>query len=299
MSFDTPRILVACDFDERSGDALEQAHARAQWVNGELGVCHVLPSPGVQMLFPQRYAEEVKLEYELEQRARAMVTARVTSATGRASTDFEIFVERGSAYAEIVRCAESWRATLTVVGSHEPARPGHIPGTGVAEKVARYAHGPVLVARPSAHRGLVVCATDLSSPSLPAVAAAVLEARLRGAKLEVLHVIDQGVPLAAVSPSEGVVTPLVLCPELLHDLRQSARAEIDAVLAGLDARATSTIVEGHAGRVILTYVEEHRPELVVVGTRGRTGLTRLLLGSVAEHVVRAARTSVLVVRLPS
>jgi nucleotide-binding universal stress UspA family protein len=245
------------------------------------------------MLFPQRYAPEAAEEAATDQRARALVGERVTSTTGRAPTSFEIFVEHGTAYAEIVRCAESWGATLIVVGGH-----GGTSGMmgGVAENVARYAHCPVLVARPSVSRGLVVCATDLSTPSLPAVAAAVAEARLRGAKLEVLHVVDQGAPLASVGPMDGL-TPLVLCPELLRYLRESARAEIGAVLVKLEAQAGSTIVEGNAAKTILKYAADHRPELVVVGTRGRTGLARILLGSVAEHVVRAAGTSVLVVRL--
>jgi len=142
----------------------------------------------------------------------------------------------------------------------------------------------------------LVCATDLSAASLPAVEAAVVEARLRSAQLVVLHIVDQGVPLASVGPSEGI-TPLVLSPELLHDLRATARAEIAAVLSKLEAHAESTIVEGPAATTILKFLEDREPEIVVVGTRGRTGLARVVLGSVAEHVVRAARTSVLVVRL--
>ena len=93
----------------------------------------------------------------LDERARAVVIERVTSTTGRAPGSFEVFVERGTEYAEIVRRAEGWRATLVVVGSHGragAAQDGRLGG--VATKVVRYAHCPVLVARPSAHRGLVV-----------------------------------------------------------------------------------------------------------------------------------------------
>jgi nucleotide-binding universal stress UspA family protein len=156
----------------------------------------------------------------------------------------------------------------------------------------------VLVARSPARRGLVVAATDLSADSLPAVEAAVAEARLRDARLVVLHVVDQGVPLASASLSIGL-TPVLFSPELLHDLREAVRSRIEAVLAHLHAQAELTIVEGHAAPTILRYVEAHQPELVVVGTRGRSGLSRILLGSVAEHVVRAAQAAVLVVRLPS
>jgi nucleotide-binding universal stress UspA family protein len=195
-----------------------------------------------------------------------------------------------------VRKIVRWHATLAFVGGRGDTDAAHVL-SGSAEKVARYAHCPVLVARHPATRGLVVCATDLSTPSLPAVASAVAEARLRRAKLVVLHVVDQGLPLATVTSTEGL-TPLVLCPEMLHDLRAAAHGEIAAVLGRLEAPAEAVIVEGHVASTILKYVEDSRPELVVVGAHGRTGLGRILLGSVAENVVRAAKTSVLVVRLP-
>jgi nucleotide-binding universal stress UspA family protein len=289
------RVLVASDLAP-SAEALTQADAYAQSVEGSLGVCHVLPSLGIHVLFPQRYAQQAAEEAALDERSRALVSERVTSATGRALGSFEIFVEHGAPYAEIVRRAETWRATLIVVGSHGRTSGG--PLGGVAEKVVRYAHCPVLVARPVTQRGLVICATDLSASSLPAVEAAVREAHLRSAKLTVLHVVDEGYPLASVGSSMGI-TPLVLSPELLHDLRETARAELAAVLAKLQAHAESAISEGHAAPTILEYIGEHPSELVVVGTRGRTGLARVVLGSVAEHVTRSAKTSVLVVRAAS
>ena len=295
MTMSPSRVLVATDLDDPRAEALVQAHDRARAIGASLGICHVLPSAGIHMLFPQRYAREAAEELSLDERARAAVTQWVTATTERSPDEFEVFIEHGTPYAEIVRRAESWHATLAFVGGRGDTEAAHVL-SGSAEKVARYAHCPVLVARHPAKRGLVLCATDLSAPSLPAVAAAVAEARLRSAKLVVLHIVDQGVPLATVTSTEGL-TPLVLCPEMLHDLRASAHTEIAAVLGRLEAQAEAVVVEGHAASTILKYVEDSRPELVVVGAHGRTALGRILLGSVAEHVVRAAKTSVLVVRL--
>jgi nucleotide-binding universal stress UspA family protein len=294
-----PRTLVATDFRDTSDEALTQADACARAVKGSLGVCRVTIRQYVDRYFPPPFANYAAEQRAADERARAAVVERVIATTGRSPSSFEVLIEHGTAYAAIVQSAETWRATLLVVGARVRAE-GALAGLfgGVVEKVVRYAHCPVLVARPIAHRGLVLCATDLSAPSLPAVEAAVAEARLRGAKLVVLHAIDQGTPLASVSHSEGI-TPLVLAPELLHDLRKRAHAEIDAVLTRLRANAECTVVEGHPAATILEYVDEWRPELVVVGARGRTGLARVFLGSVAEHVVRAAKTSVLVVRLAS
>ncbi len=191
MTMSPSRILVATDLEDATAEALVQAHDRARAIGALLGVCHVLPSAGVHMLFPQRYARQAAEEASLDERARAAVTQRVLATTGRSPNAFEVFVEHGTAYAEIVRRAESWHATLAFVGGHGDADAAHILA-GTAERVARYAHCPVLVARHPETRGLVLCATDLSTPSLPAVAAAVAEARLRNAKLVVLHLVDQG-----------------------------------------------------------------------------------------------------------
>ena len=93
------------------------------------------------------------------------------------------------------------------------------------------------------------------------------------------------------------MTPLLLSPQMLHDLQELARVRIAAVLAKLGAQAETSVVDGRAGPTILRYIEQHPSELVVVGTRGWTGFARVALGSVAEHIVRAAETSVRVVRL--
>jgi nucleotide-binding universal stress UspA family protein len=290
------RVLVATDLSDPGAEAVGQADAYARLVGGTFGVCHVLPSLGIHMLFPQRYASEASGESEVETRARACVTESVARVTRRPT--FEVLIERGTGYAEIVRCAEAWRATVLFVGSHGSRESAGGRLGGVAEKVVQIAHCPVIIARPVWRPGLVICATDLSEPSLPAVEAAVIEARVRRAKLLVLHVIDQGAPLASVGSSEGI-TPLVLSPEMLGDLRASARARIEAVLTKLDAPAEIAIVEGHAAPTILACLEDRQAELAVVGARGRTALARIVLGSVAESVVGEAAGSVLVVRLPS
>lgn len=289
------RILAATDLSESAAEAIRQAHAEALAEGGLLGVCHVLPTPGVHMLFPQLYAREAVTEPQVSQRVEAAVAESVASVTGRAPGSFEVFIEQGSEHAEIVRRAQAWRATLIVVGSHGRSAPTGLHLGSVAEHVVRYAGCSVLVARRPPANGLVIAATDLSAPSLSAIEAAVVEARRRRAKLHVLHVVDQGVPLSGVGGSMGY-TPLVLSPEMLEDIRRMARERIDAFLGKLGAQADIAVVEGRAVRTILQYVAEQHPELLVVGTHGLTGVARVLLGSVAERVVRAATGPVLVAR---
>lgn len=291
------RILAATDLSEPAAEAIRQASAQALAVNGTLGVCHVLPSLGVHMLFPQRYAREAIEDASLSERAAQRLAQSVTAVTGRSPGEYEVFIEQGTDYAEIVRRAESWGAALVVVGGRTGRGATSSLLGNVGEKVVRYAPCSVLVARPGDERGVVIAATDLSEASVPAIEAAVVEARRRSARLTILHVVDQGVPLASVALSMGY-TPVLLSPELLEEFRRRGGATIDAILAKLAAQAEVTIVEGHPAPTILRYAAENHSELVVLGTRGRTGLARVVLGSVAEHVVRSATTSVLVVRSP-
>jgi len=76
-----------------------------------------------------------------------------------------------------------------------------------------------------------------------------------------------------------------------------ARDHLSALQSKLALTGDVEVVPGPAAEALLRFIEARSPDLVVVGTHGRTGLRRLVLGSVAEKVVRASPSSVLVTRL--
>ena len=78
-------------------------------------------------------------------------------------------------------------------------------------------------------------------------------------------------------------------------MRETMKREMERVRATGDAE----VVDGSPASAVLEHAEKLGAELIVVGTHGRTGLSRLALGSVAEHVVRSAGCPVLVVRAGS
>jgi nucleotide-binding universal stress UspA family protein len=65
-----------------------------------------------------------------------------------------------------------------------------------------------------------------------------------------------------------------------------------------NVRVEHRLEEGHAATVILQAADDVQAGLIIMGTHGRTGLGRLLLGSVAEHVLREAHCPVLTVKIP-
>jgi nucleotide-binding universal stress UspA family protein len=86
--------------------------------------------------------------------------------------------------------------------------------------------------------------------------------------------------------------------DLFDEVRKASRERLDSCVAQFNAR-DSILARGEAEAAILEATKNLPADLVVVGTRGRTGLGRLALGSVAESVVREAACSVLVIRLSS
>lgn len=296
----TTRILAATDLSEASDEALRQACATATKSGAKLAVCHVMPyTLGIHPLFPQQNQASVLQMAELEAKIKDAIDERLETIEG-APESVEVFIEQGSEYAGIVHRAESWKADRIVVGSHGRTGLRRTLLGSVAEQVVRYAHCPVYVARPQTKRGVVLVATDLSDPSLPAVAAGADEAKLRGASLMVVHAIDfSAATLTAAAANPLGVIPVLPTPEVQSQLTDATEVMLHEALKRFGATGEVKVLLGAPAAEIVKYAEELGAELVVVATRGRTGLSRIALGSVAARVIRMAASSVLAVRLPT
>ena len=289
-------ILVATDLSAAADEALRQGHERAQ-AGASLIVCHVMPRfSAVPGLSPESDAPASVQFLELRHRISEEIVRRTVAVTGRNAADFEVLLEEGHAYAGIVARAEERRADLIVVGSHGATGLARVLLGSVADKVIRYAHCPVLIARPSKLTGRILVATDLSEPSFPAIAAAAREARRTDKALTIVHCIETVTSIHRVEL--GGMWPREEEHDDEHEqLRPKADAALQDVLARQEVTGDRRVVAGSPVASILSVCDELRPDLLVVGTRGRTGLRRVILGSVAEAVARLAPCSVLIVRL--
>jgi nucleotide-binding universal stress UspA family protein len=132
--------------------------------------------------------------------------------------------------------------------------------------------------------------TDFSEYSEAAFRLACALARDYGAPLVVLHVTS---PSAVAYPEGMFVLPPALTAPDLDDYLVRLRPASEGVT--IDPR----LVEGSPAHEIVQFATEELCDLIVLGTHGRTGLGRLLMGSVAEHVVRKAPCPVLTVKAPA
>jgi nucleotide-binding universal stress UspA family protein len=290
------KVLVAYDFSDASNEALEQAKSEAKAIGGTLGICHVTPIVYEPVPFFSQFRQDAALDMAaMEVETRSAVEDKVHASLGQQPA--EIFVEGGVPYAEIIRRAEAWSADLVVVGSHGRGGIARALLGSVAERVVRHAHVSVLVARPVKKTGLVLAATDLSEASLPVVEAAARAAERRNARLVVMTAVDWSqAAWSAVAGAPFGATPVLPPADVQAQVRAAMSEAMKRELERARANGDVEVVEGFPDSAIPAQAEELGAELVVVGTHGRTGLARLALGSVAEHVVRSAGCSVLVVR---
>jgi universal stress protein A len=139
----------------------------------------------------------------------------------------------------------------------------------------------------------ILCPTDFSQGSHVALEVAAAIAQRFDASVDVLHVWT---PPTIVAFDAAIVPS----PEDLTALTESLQLSLDAAIAKLPLpreRVDKHLVQGSDWREIIEVAERLRSDLIVVGTHGRTGVSHLLLGSVAEKVVRTAKRPVLTVPL--
>jgi nucleotide-binding universal stress UspA family protein len=141
----------------------------------------------------------------------------------------------------------------------------------------------------------ILVPTDFGAASDAALEYARAFAAKFGASLYVLHVVEG----SYASGPMGTEAFVVESPAIQQALMDDARARLD-VRVNADDRvrfnATSELIVGASARVILHFAEERGIDLIVMGTHGRSGMAHLLMGSVAEKVVRHAPCPVLTVR---
>ena len=138
----------------------------------------------------------------------------------------------------------------------------------------------------------VLVPTDFSPPSDAALDYARVMARHFGASLRVLHVVDErNLEEAFVSDAVIPISP-AMRSERLQQAHERLSHRVKAA-DGLALPAKAEVVFGKPSQVIVDYANDHGFDLIVMGTHGREGLAHLLMGSVAELVVRTARCPVM------
>jgi len=142
----------------------------------------------------------------------------------------------------------------------------------------------------------ILVATDFGEPADAALAYGRELARTYGATLHVVHIVDD------VYLRLGGDAYVAVLPDLQRDAELAAQAHLDALLVDNDPDPLPvkkvTLTSAAPATAIVDYARSNGIDLIVIGTHGRGAVAHLLMGSVAERVVRTAPCPVLTVRHP-
>lgn len=157
--------------------------------------------------------------------------------------------------------------------------------------------GLVVAESPSMEIGKIIVGVDFSELSDIAVQEAVNVCRHLGCEIVLAHVG----PVVTVAKKPSVVPSVQQWERMLSEQAHEDRERLEALyqnLVGQGLRVSKVTVEGLVAETLTLVAEQEAADLVVVGTHGRTGAQRVLMGSVARETVRSCRSSVLVSRAP-
>jgi nucleotide-binding universal stress UspA family protein len=272
--------MVATDLSARSDRAVERTLLLAADLQAKLTVLHVVDED-----LPARIADRYRDE------AQALLAEQL-SAKGNGSIEAKVVFGRGAD--TILSVAEDREIDLIVLGLHrnETSRPMFL-GTA-AERVVRAGRWPVLIVKNRANKGYerILIGIDFSVYSRCAVELAVNTAPR--AEFYLVHAYD--LPFRGLLTGHARTAGTKRYEQKLVEHISDEFAAFVAAVAKKPERYQQLVREGSARQVLHQELERLAPDLLVVGTHGRTGVSHALLGSVAEDMLNAPACDVLVVK---
>jgi len=285
------KILLAVDSSLASDTAAREAASRP-WPSGTSVKVVSITEPPTAWTFPD-------LDKAIEEAAQDAVVSAARY-FHQAGIPVSTAVLQGDPRTVIIDQAANSDADWIVVGSHNSAGAIQFLLGSVARAVARLAVCSVEIVRARIGVGplKILLATDGSECSMAAVRSVVQRPWPAGTEFRVLSVVE---------PSAPLLPPPYFSPHKMEELRgkdmlrsQHAVSSAESILsaAGIESTSTVAVPAATPKELILSEAAEWGASLVVVGSHGRRGVNRLLLGSVSEAVALHAKCSVEIVRLP-
>lgn len=297
------RVLVATDGSPSAGLAVDLV-AGIAWPDGStVRVVEAIETGPALFGGPWpaiAFAQAERLEAELRLAARDSVE-QARARLERPGLEVVSDVPQGRPATAIVDAAEAFHADVIVVGSRGHGTIESMLLGSVSAEVVDHANVPVLVARGRKAKRLVL-AWDGSGCASAAAHLLRTWPIFAGSPVRVVSVADVEIPWWTGFPVDG--SPQLL--PIYADAANASREEHDELAREMTAQlqtsgftAEADRREGDAATELLAAASAWKADLIVMGTHGRTGLARLVLGSVARNVLHHAPCSVLITRDPA
>lgn len=286
----TDRLLLSTDGSEFSEGAIREAIKLAKRCGSKLAMMSVVETNAeYAAIAPQLVEKEAKnaKEHLVSAAARAKAEGVEAETVIRESEDI---------YAAVAEEAQKRESTMIVVGRRGRKGLTRLVMGSTTARVIGHAPCSVLVVPRAAQVGFgsIVTATDGSKYSAAAASEAIGIAKRNNSRLTIVAVV----PADIAMPTDldfAALQQQKLADQEMEAAERNARAVRDAAQEeGVEARAF--VMTGKPADAIIETARDAKADLIVVGSHGRTGLDKLLMGSVAERVIVLAPGAVLVVK---
>ena len=295
------QVLIAFDSSAGAEEALALAGA-IRWPGGSTLRIVTVIEPPVLYMGPQLGGGSIpppQIDEDLTAYAREHVSEAAHKLRSEGRT-VEGVVLHGRPATALVDEATRSGADLVICGSRGHGQISSLLLGSVSAELVDHGPCPVLVAR-NASIGRIVFATDGSEASAAAEALLTTWSIFEGMPVEVVSVADVVEPWhTGIAPTMHAQVLEAHAKDLADAKTEHARIAEETVarVRAAGREASTEVRTGDAAAEIIAATEESSADLVVVGSRGRTGLTRVFLGSVARNVLHGSVASVLVVHGP-
>jgi nucleotide-binding universal stress UspA family protein len=275
------KILFATDFGPNAARISRVVVRLSQVFHTEVALLHVLkvwpPIRELEKLAKQRLHQ---LTDELVEQGVPVVNE---------------WIAIGSAAGEIFNRARTWDADLVLIGAGKITETSRFSPGVVAETVLEMAPQPVLAVHPNPQQeeiNTIICPVDQSATSGRGLSAAINMARGCRARLIVFTVVPETSWITAVAGTGDLFSPM-------RQYQEAWRQEFEKFLTSFDftgVRWEAVVREGMPHRETVTLAKDSQADLICMASTGRTGLGRVLMGSVARRVLQELPTSLLLVK---
>jgi nucleotide-binding universal stress UspA family protein len=296
-------ILVPIDFSKLSIHAIKTAERLARRFAASVHLAHVRQfdyAAGFSAPAPP-FAPFPLMKYEQDGEKRIVKELNALAREYGVSSGICHVLGGAPAFDEVCRVAKTIPADLIVMPTHGRTGLKHVFLGSTAERIVQHSPCPVLVTRGSAFQSRtgspfrinrILVPVDFSSRSLEGLQYAIGFANEFGAKIILLHATYLGY----IYSSEG--TALYDVRGLQEAARESAQRQMRKLMRTVNfgrSKFETVFTDGSPVLDICAAAKDHDIDVIITSTHGFTGLTHVLIGSVAEQVVRRAPCSVLVV----
>jgi len=286
------KVLLPIDFSDFSEAAISEVKRRPWPESTKLSILHVVETITTGWIDLSTYIADQTAS------ARKLVgeAAKQLSATGLQASDLVLC---GYPPVLIPQYAEAWGADLVIVGSHGAGGLARFLLGSVAKSVLQATQCSVEIFRLRERREngaqmKILLATDGSEYSEQAARAIAERPWPTGTIVKVLGVVE--LPPAGVDPWNAAAWVIDSLREERTKNAGDSVNQAESIVASAGLKTLTEVVAGHAKVTIIDNAKEWNADLIALGSHGRRGFKRLLLGSVAETVALHAHCSVEVIR---